>query len=1482
MEAKRIQWIIKGMQRDVSVSKFSPSHAYEAFNIRFTANEKGTLMSVTNEKGNKAQVINNEPDKTDIINSTLVGNYMGHAIMNNILVIFTVDGGTSYIYRFIYADASFTGSIIYQGDLGFDTQHPIETIAQYENENIQKVYWADGINQPRVINVAPTAPSVLGKAVTYFDFAPVIELEENILVRKNYAAAGNFAPGVIQYAFSYFNKYGQETSIFNTTPLQYLAFKDRGGSPEDKISISFDIVLQNPDRSFDYVRIYSIHRTSIDSTPTVLKVADVAISETGDIVYSDNGTEGSIIDPSILFYIGAEYLVAGTMAHKDGTLFLGNIKLKKEVIPETVRDKIENTSAYFRNSLLPLKIANNFSGDYPYENQLSRSTVSYGLEVGGETVVTFEEQGSITTFKYLETYRMGVQFQHKTGKWSEPVWVNDVMNDVSPGTINGNSFTNNNIYPTEGTYTITDSAAINELMQLGYVRVRPVVCFPKLSERSVMAQGIIVPTVYNVGDRASNSPFVQSSWFARPNLAFDYSSYLNQEYGELKGDSLVHLNSPGGIWVNDVITAGGTELDPVSMGAWAEFRHNNPIPPNYQRNAEIQCIEMDTLFSTSPYWKPSATYPTKNEYVINNQEYFFIDQSIVTFHSPDIEFDDRIQNLDASNLKLRIVGQVPLTGTMSNIDIISTTPPLPYYTETSQVNSPRGFYKKQLGVKNISLQGHRSLISGPFWFDEISNRREDDYNTNTREVAFMVYPWQRNGSLNNAGVPTEGDTRPSVLDKKKMSNLRFSPNSVYYQYNSNPALDKIWYAHVNGDTTKTGISGVTIFNSDQPTLLKIPAPVNSSLSNLNYYANVDKVINVTKSSKTMSFYVESVGMLTFPSTRTNGYGIYSTGSFNVDDPDTLFKKPISNVRSYPSGELQDDVAYSTVVNSTDPVRIKYKSPIHAVIALNYTADGKQRILPTITSATMAGGINYMGQTPTDEEVSAFWEGGTAQVSQDAIPSALIDYDYNDGIGYGFFWLAELYNDNVQNRFGGQSSEAFENNQWYPAGKAEKLNYESSTTVIYNQGDTFYQRYDNLKTYPFTLEDQNSIVEIVSFMCETRVNIDGRYDRNRGQIDNLVMTPNNFNKINLAYSQSNNFFNYRGLNYDRLSLNEFPNSITWSKNKQAGELTDTWTNITMASVMDLDGDKGDIIALRRFMNEIFAFQNNGISRILFNSRVQIPASDGVPIEIANNYRVDGKRYVSETIGCQNKWSIVSTPEGLYFMDNYSHSIQLLRGENLENVSDTFGFRTFLKDTSSLDIWNSYDFNNFIGYYNQNSRDLYYINKDYCLGYSELLKQFTSFYSYNRVPLMFNINDKHFAFKNGKIWEQGAGHYNLFFGEIKPFYITLIANPDMPEDKIFSTVNYRADTYHDCTYLPNITFDKFSIWNEYQSNYIDLTNTLGKPSNLKKKFRSWNITIPRDKANGRDRIRNPWTFIKLEMSKPSIYRTELHDVILNYFV
>jgi hypothetical protein len=83
--------------------------------------------------------------------------------------------------------------------------------------------------------------------------------------------------------------------------------------------------------------------------------------------------------------------------------------------------------------------------------------------------------------------------------------------------------------------------------------------------------------------------------------------------------------------------------------------------------------------------------------------------------------------------------------------------------------------------------------------------------------------------------------------------------------------------------------------------------------------------------------------------------------------------------------------------------------------------------------------------------------------------------------YGYLFLAELYQDNISNRFGGQTEEAFESNSWKPAGSSVSLisGYNSDNTPIprtdtvsvrYVEGDTYIQRYDHLKTYPYTLED----------------------------------------------------------------------------------------------------------------------------------------------------------------------------------------------------------------------------------------------------------------------------------------------------------------------------------------------------------------------------------------------------------------------------
>ena len=235
-----------------------------------------------------------------------------------------------------------------------------------------------------------------------------------------------------------------------------------------------------------------------------------------------------------------------------------------------------------------------------------------------------------------------------------------------------------------------------------------------------------------------------------------------------------------------------------------------------------------------PSVSDTASEADVNAWVSQNAENFYIDQSIVTLHSPDIEFDNDVRSIDTSGLQLRIVGMVPLTAFIGDIDIQTSTPANNYY-DSSEV-AP-GFYKEPVGAENISRFGWRGLLSGGFWFDEISDYKEDTGNTNHYTTGFVVYPFHRNGSLNNKKWATDG-YRPAMLDKKKISNMRFSYNTHFLDSGS------IYDFYREGSSSKTGVSGIAVFDSDEVTLVRLPAQKNSGLGDINYYGNVDKVINI--------------------------------------------------------------------------------------------------------------------------------------------------------------------------------------------------------------------------------------------------------------------------------------------------------------------------------------------------------------------------------------------------------------------------------------------------------------------------------------------------------------------------------------------------------------------------------------------------------------------------------------------------------------
>lgn len=1481
---KQITLKTKGMQRDLSVSAFNSEYAYENKNVRVMPTDESTLLSLINEKGNKKSSIAGVGDY-------IKGIPIGQALVNDELVIFTTGNDKDFlytniegeeleinniaaneltididcpfedrIYKLWFNNKVLTGERLFRGDLGFNYKHPIETISFYENTDIRKVYWTDGLNQPRVINIAAASDVVSKWNADSFNFVRTLSLNEKVTIERNIVANGSFAPGVIQYAFTYFDKYGQESNIFYTSPLYYISYNNRGASPEDRVSNSFNIEVTDVDKRFDYIRIYSIHRTSINAIPDVRRVADLALS-ISKVTYTDNGSSGDSVDPTELLYIGGEEVVFGTMAQKDNTLFLGDIKTKRKILDSTIRN-------YFRGKSITFSSYNKSidspepKGYYPYSNQLKMNSYQF------------------KTFKYLEYYRFGIQAQHYTGKWSEPIWINDVRNTVHVDTT---FYEDNKIGLPVAEFTLNDATIINRLLGNGYVRIRPVIVYPTINDREVICQGILCPTVYNVSDRFGNSPFAQSSWFIRPNAPFDETkafNYSSDSSGSTREDVYPlgytlgnpSIYSRAGIMHNDhiKINSGNVEydLDTINKGTWVEFRHNHAIPGNNKRNAEIQCIWEPP---SSPYINDGMSDSEVASWVSNNAENYYVDQSIITLHSPDIEFDTEVKTIDTSKLKLRIVGMVPLSAFSSDIDIQTSTP-VNSFQDSSEL--PTGFYKEPIGVENdFSYQsiathygdshfGWKGLVSGAFWFDEVSGYKKDVHNPNHLTTGFVVYPWHRNGSLNNTKYATDG-YRSAMLDKKKISNMRYSYKSVYFDYS------KIWNAYIDKSDKNTGISGVSLFDSNEVSLIKIPAQENSNLSDINYYGNVDKLLTISRIGD-----------------KKDGYPIMTTGTQNADtDAHKLFS----------GNYIQVSDKFTTQITGTDPVRIKYKSTPHAVLALNYSKTGEQRILPTIKDGDNSTSWSVNAQSKyTDRKNHVYWDKTEKGkfVSQDIITAPKGPISSVLSIQHGWLWLGELYNDNVQNRFGGQTEEAFENNVWLPCGDPISLvdtnnGVKSSITIRWEEGDTYFQRYDHIKTYPFTLEDQNAVTDIVSFMCETRVNIDGRYDRNRGQTSNFSITPENFNLMNDVYSQPNNFFNYRTINPNKLNLDNFHNSITWTKTKTAGELVDTWTNITLASTLDLDGDKGTVRALRRFNNNLLAFQDRGISQILYNENMQISSTDGVPIEIANSGKVNGKRYISDRIGCTNKWSMCETSNGIYFIDDITKGIFLFNGQ-LNNISDKFGFHSWINRASkNVSIWNPVDFDSFVTYYDKVNGDVFFISRDECLAFSEPLGQFSSFYSYEKMPYFTNLEDRGIALNvegTGtlyKPWLHNEGDYNMFFGAYQPFYTTVIANPDMPVDKIFNNLEFRSDSWDKSGNLLGTTFDTLTVWNEYQQGTSTLNNILGRPSNLKKKFRIWRANIPRAKANGRDRMRNPWLYIKLSMEEENVNKTVLHDMIVHYF-
>lgn len=1548
-----------GMQRDMSIAKHPSSFLYDAHNIRLTARGEDTLLTITNERG---------PSYAGV---EIKGTYLGHCILGKYLTVFSTGGLEEnddtlrdYITRI---DLSTKESVVlYKGNLEFDTEHPIETVGSYENSDIQKVYWTDGKNQPRLINIVDDNIEHTD-CDTQFDFIRELSLQEDVTIQKQLGSSGSFAPGVIQYAFTYYNKHGQETNIFYTSPLLYISHKDRGASPEDKVENAFKITLKNIDKSFDYVRIYSIQRTSVDAVPIVRRVQDINtkldnvsirserwlsaksvkiyndntelqpsyiwgtdysvvseqdstlifdnittqrgedsqfqrfvealywygftkrdypklkiqtedgiitwdeestddstlwvssvfcrttgvvpedtlgyhIVQTTDINYTqsvgikvqtspldiitflDTGISGDAIDPTELLYKGGESIVAQTIEQKDGTLFLGNLELKR-LYTKDIKNAVKSLTTIgqsTRTFTSPLVS----SSPYYYFNQLTAYDGDKSVPCGG--------------FKKGDFYRCGVQFQYKDGRWSDPIFIDDVQ------VTNGPSVNNNVV--TVPTLNGTISASIvHNLIELGYKKVRALIVFPEPQDRVTVCQGITCPTLFTNNNRGTNGDGVlygQSSWFFRPKLLMGGDIHFINNRKVVSPKYPIPASTEAGAYHTDT-TVGDTSA--IRVGDitsdflyYMDRGETGYVPLNEGLNL------WETIIGTDS--NPWSFRAVEIQGHFNNDNKYRIDTNFLTFHSPDLDFDNTFPLTNFAGTSYRVIGAASFDKTLSDISI---------QTETPTISSGSyGFIHK-----SFTEDYSHGIVSGIFYEDFmvediVDGEKFQAWENQKSPFEWVVSPWQCTGSLNNDITrPADKGTPTSTLKKKVISNLRYA--STYFNQ--------------SGNLTDFSIDP-QLFDSDQVTVIKV--------NNHIYQGNIDTSLYPDKADGSY-FMFDSEGTEDGDITTdfdSNIKGTYQEGgttytysrfrklyslSEETDRQAGIWRfyesrnwYPEKNGRNYQTKYVwyreNNDAFGNTYIQlllNKAPIRIRYKSSPHLVLD---TESG-------ISWSTSIGeDDNIISSLPIVEIVR---KGDTYRTS-------------------GSFYRATM--------FGGTSEDALKANKWIPCGEPVSLVDGSDCTYSYSYGDTYFQRWDCLKTYPFSNDDINQVVEIGSFMLETRVNIDGRYDRNRGQVSNLNMSTINFNLFNPVYNQTDNFFSYRILDDSYYKINKFPNQITWTKEKKAGADVDLWTNITLASTYDMDGSKGEIRAIRTWQDNIYCFQDLGISIILFNSRVQIPTSDGVPIEISNSYKVDGYRYISDGIGCKDKWTISNTPSGLYFADTKTNHLHHIGSQGIQDVTTIHNMTSWFNNVDSNRITKTL--------HDDVNHDLYALTSNESICYSEVLGNFTSFMSYQGISLIESYESSVYTMKDGKLYSMFTGEYNKFFDEnYEPWDFTFISNGIdnnlMDFDKVYSTIDYRMDMMSDTGYQHDNSLDFIRVYNEYQDTEdvnLNRSNTSlsfwNKEANLQKKFRIWRIQIPRDKksGNGLDRIRNTWCKIKLGSKGENNYKAVLHDLNVQYYL
>lgn len=1524
MEQKSLTLFNSGMNRDLSISKAGQSAVYENLNIRIVAVDQDTLLSVTNERG---------PVQ---FNASVKGTVVGGNIIGDTIILFThASGNTDYIY--LISDVWKDAQIYWTGNLNFSPLRPIESVVYYESESVQKIYWVDGINPLRAANIKETITSTSSDV---FDVNKGIKTTISATLTKK--QSGNARPnGVTQYILTYFDKHGVESGVVWMSDIVYLSPSGYGGSADGTNSCSVQIAFSNIDTSFTNYRVYSIFRSSLDGEVTAYIVNDGETDNTVSVY--DDGAHLTVTDASALLYLGSQPVIASTIEQKEGTLFLGNIKKTGRTENKTIENIIKSSM---------------FGGSYPTDGLSTRisfaqdttTPISYGDPSDLYPYVnTLAERTSqdILSFKGGEKYRFGLQFKYADGTITDAFWIGDKENGIYPKI----DYTSGEIYRVLPTVSIPSSLGTS-LKNYGIAAMRVMIAQASDADRKIKAQGIVNPTMFNVYERAKNRIYAMPSWVSRPRLS-NYTwahgnsvGKSNTSAGEIQCNwwpsDNVDIVHP---WYSDSDTYDEYKDSFISVSAVYEIHKSSNIlgcsVTIYKVTEDLQTGFYKTM--TAPTWGQvdeegwaqndslidAVTIKKYSTFIDETTGWSSVENKINQVY-PKIE-----EKLTSLGYDFLIPDKTTFTAWVNYVDKDSTKTQFVNYNEW---DTTKAYYTTQ----NTAFNGNKSATRWTTGGSSVSS--------NTQHY---VYKKQLMFVDENVVTLDSPELSYSKVSDTEGLNFRIVGLARMNSIQSDVTADASSTYLAGGGLSAISFSGIYGAGSNLNGVLSWPMWKENGLTPADNATTIVK--DRTSEDYDRSNYIKYYWMYMWQSTGSvdkytvggvsyggitrkifanmhisNGteflstfldYSTTSDYQARIVDPltasqyalsvkgETVYYAPRPQMQlTMPSGSVRYPIYYNDTAVETEtasasaaflyvqnPVTLEYSSDRHAVITLGGSyalADRKyhQKILPHIgTTDTIT--------VPTDAKIPWF------DNDEYAFDSSSISY--SGTMNQPFLYIGELYRDFSKNdtRYGGPTKEAAQSCLYVAASSWFDI---STTSIKADRGDTYIQRWDSMRIKPYSTGASNQVIDITSVLLETHINLDGRTDKQRSFPELASIDTANYGQVNEVYSQVDNFI--AGIDSDEnLNSDSYATAITWTKRKADMAQTDAWTHITLANSVMLDGDKGECRKLIKSGNQLLAFQDRGIAEVLYNGAVQLSTKEGTPVEIANSGKVNGIRYISNTHGCINKWSITEGSKGIYFIDNINRQFCRVAGNGIDNLSERFGFGVWFRRHNNTTVWNPSTWPNYKVYHDKLYDDIYIVGKDSSedtktLCYNERLDKFTSFFSYGSVAYMANWKEHLITVHSGKLWGMFGGTFNNLFGTIYPSYTIYRVAPDSITDRIWTNIDVRADFYKlnlsldnypedklisptTSHYLPDEFFTELTVWNEYQSTSVKTGS-----SDLVKRFRTWHYSIPRnlksmnDKGYGYDRMRNPWVFFKLEKTAADTNpenMMQLHDVTIRYY-